>query len=164
MVVDNPDNPTRIMVVDFDQARLHECGRRLNIVLYHFPPDRVEFNCRELYDVTIQLDIWTDGVLYLHLTELAAHILYTRYVTDTIFFNGGYVPIEFADSPETLVAHGPGFARSELLRCDPLAMAHVALAKYAEYLEPRREYIYGDTWKILVPIVEERESTPPEAD
>lgn len=69
MVVDNADNPTRIIVVDFDQAELHECGRKLDIILYHFAPDRVKFNCRELYDVTIQLDVWTDSVLFLHRTH-----------------------------------------------------------------------------------------------
>lgn len=80
-----------------------------------------------------------------------------------ICFNGGYVPIRYANSLESIVAHGPSFARSELLRCDPLAMAYEARAKFMKYLEPRREYIYGDTCTRLLPAVEPK-STTPEAD
>lgn len=69
MVVDNDENPTRVVIIDFDRARLHHCERKLDIHLYQFPPSWDKFNCRELYAIALELDIWTPSMSFLLTAE-----------------------------------------------------------------------------------------------
>lgn len=62
MVVDDAENPTRVVIIDFDNAELHHCERKLDINIYQFAPPSIEFGCSELYAIALELEIWTPSM------------------------------------------------------------------------------------------------------
>lgn len=64
IAVDNAEEPKRLVILDFEDAKPHECHRQ-NITLYTFPPDVHEFGCDELSTAARALEVWTPCT-YLH--------------------------------------------------------------------------------------------------
>ena len=62
VLVSGPEANARVSIIDFEHATDHACERRLGIKMYAYPPDRVDFNCDELFSIALDCDIWTPGM------------------------------------------------------------------------------------------------------
>ena len=71
VVVDNLENPKRLVVIDFQDATDHVCKRQHDVALYCLPPWQETFGCDELYNMAKRMEIWTPSIhLYSYLSYL----------------------------------------------------------------------------------------------
>ncbi|KAA1475484.1 hypothetical protein DENSPDRAFT_427500 [Dentipellis sp. KUC8613] len=57
-VVIRPDMHTAC-IIDFDNASVHKCKRRLKMGVRHYTPSKDIFGCDELFDLGEAMEIWT---------------------------------------------------------------------------------------------------------
>ena len=50
-----------VCIVDFDQAREHDCRCVMKVTVFDYAPSKYHFGCNELYDAVQLLDLWTPG-------------------------------------------------------------------------------------------------------
>ncbi|KAF8156526.1 hypothetical protein B0H34DRAFT_465047 [Crassisporium funariophilum] len=61
-IVKNQDG--KFILVDLEHSRPHKCGVWLHVLIGDFAPSRLDFGCRELYDLAIELDFWLPSMYY----------------------------------------------------------------------------------------------------
>ncbi|KAF8057388.1 hypothetical protein FPV67DRAFT_1430053 [Lyophyllum atratum] len=52
------DQDGRFVLIDLAHSRPHKCEARLQVLIGDFAPPKLEFGCRELYDLARELDFW----------------------------------------------------------------------------------------------------------
>ncbi|KAJ3559585.1 hypothetical protein NM688_g249 [Phlebia brevispora] len=130
VVVDSLENPQRVVVIDFELATPHECRRKLDIALYQFPPDYDDFGCRELHQAATISRIWT---------PTAVHVF------------GGYVDVSCCRTAEQLLKAAPWGEDRYETREQALSVAKGAIRRYFDLWSGRRDYVFGDVYKALIP-------------
>ncbi|KAJ3532863.1 hypothetical protein NM688_g7360 [Phlebia brevispora] len=127
VVVDNIENPTRLVVIDFEHATDHECRRGLDLKLYTLPPPFYEFNCDELYDAAVDTAVWTP---------------------DSVYIFGGYVSVHHLTSPEELLKYANAY---DDLYTDEEAIRHAkaVIRDFFKKWESRKEHLLGNTREVL---------------
>jgi tRNA A-37 threonylcarbamoyl transferase component Bud32 len=63
-------------IIDFAQATKHDCGVRLAVVEGAVAPTRIEFGCDELWNLTLDLELWRPGNTFFSCSVI--HVSRTR--------------------------------------------------------------------------------------
>lgn len=150
IIVDDLDEPTRIVVVDFERATDHICERGCDLALYWYPPPEHEFNCEELYRIAVALEIWTPRTVIFLISRILA-LKSPGYCLGTLRFFGGFVSIYSLTKAEDLVKHGPleGLYEPEVV----LRIARSTWNNYFKKYWYRRDFILGKRYTALQPLV-----------
>lgn len=59
VLASGPEEDARVSIIDFEDATSHVCERNLRIKMHTYPPNRVDFNCDELFNIAPDYYVWT---------------------------------------------------------------------------------------------------------